>query len=153
MIKLNAQKSNTVKFEIDVSNGEENLKGHFRLVHENVEYGFPVHIFGNENKAQVVIPALEKIIPNLKKTAVLEARLEFTGNGDYICAWDSKAKIEIPRIQVNVKEDVDIKVSEEETGIVIETKVTAVKTDKENNFSVSDEAWEDAKKNSKKILL
>jgi hypothetical protein len=122
-------------------------------VHEGIEYGFPVHILGNKNTAQVIIPALEKVIPNLKKTAILEARLEFTGNGDYICPWNSKAKIEVPRIQVNVKEDVDIKVSEEETGIVIEKTIVTVKTDKENNFSVSDEAWEDAKKNSKKILL
>jgi hypothetical protein len=151
MIKLNAQKDNTVKFEIDVSDGED-LKGHFRLVHEGIEYGFPVHILGNKNTAQVVIPALEKVIPNLKKTAILEARLEFTGNGDYICPWNSKAKIEVPRIQVNVKEDVDIKVSEEETGIVIE-KIVTVRTDVDDNFSVSDEAWENAKKNPQKILL
>jgi hypothetical protein len=151
MIKLDAQKENTVKFEIDVANGED-LKGHFRLVHEGVEYGFPVHIFGNENKAQVVIPALDKIIPNLKKTAVLEARLEFTGNGDYICPWNSKAKIEIPRVQVNVKEGVKVS-QEEETGIITEKATVTVTTDIDDNFSVSDEAWEAAKKNPQKILL
>jgi hypothetical protein len=154
MIKLNAQKDNTVKFEIDVSNGE-GLEGHFRLVHEGVEYGFPVHIFGNRNKAEAIIPALEKIIPNLKKTAVLEARLEFTGNGDYICAWNSKAKVEVPRVQVKVDEEVVVseedpsdetpaaKLIDEEEEMDVDVVVST------GPFAVSDDAFAAAAEKTK----
>jgi hypothetical protein len=153
MIKLNAQKDNTVKFEIDVSNGED-LQGHFRLVHEGVEYGFPVHIFGNKNKAQVSIPALEKIIPNLKKTAILEARLEFVGNGEYICAWNSKAKVEIPRVQVKVDEEVIVSEKDPGDGSAA-AKVKVIEEDttecvvSTGPFAVSDDAFAAAAEKTK----
>ena len=103
MIKLNSQKRNTIKFQIDISDGE-NVDGRFRLVHEGIEYGFPVHIFGNGNKAEVVIPALNKIMPELKKGTVFEAKLEFVSGSDYDLAWSDKAEIEIPRVSVKVSE-------------------------------------------------
>jgi hypothetical protein len=103
MIKLNSNKRNTIKFQIDISDGE-NIDGRFRLVHEGIEYGFPVHIFGNGNKAEVVVPALNKIMPELKKGVVFEAKLEFVSEGDYICAWDGKVEMEVPKVQVKVQE-------------------------------------------------
>jgi len=151
MIKLDAQKDNTVKFEIDVSREGADLQGHFRLVHEGVEYGFPVHILGNRNKAEVIIPALENIIPNLTKDLVLEARLEFVGNGDYICAWDSKAKIEIPKVQVKVDEEVEVEIKDPVTkkakaaAKVIDEDTTEGVVISTGPFAVSDDAFAAAK--------
>ena len=149
-MKLNAHKECTLQFVIDIKSSGDEILGHFRLVHENVEYGFPVHIFGNKNKAQVIIPALEKIIPGLKKTTILEARLEFVGNGDYICAWDSKAKVEISRMQVKVDEEVEVSVKDPDTKkaakVIEEEEETGVVVVSTGPFAVSDDAFAAAAK-------
>lgn len=139
MIKLNSNKKNTIKFQIDISDGE-NVDGRFRLIHEGIEYGFPVHIFGNGNKAEVVIPALAKIMPDLKKGTVFEAKLEFVSGSDYDLAWSDKAEVEIPRVSVKVKEAV--KVSVDDVPVIHQSKSGFVAAPV---IEVSDEVWEKEK--------
>jgi hypothetical protein len=122
MIKLNASKQNKIKFQIDISDGE-NVDGRFRLMYENIEYGFPVHIFGNGDRAEIVIPALNKIIPGLKKGTIFEAKLEFVSGGDYDLAWSDKAEIEIPRVSVKVKEEVTVEQGDKGGGITEDVPV------------------------------
>jgi hypothetical protein len=155
MIKLNSNKKNTIKFQIDISDGE-NVDGRFRLMHEGIEYGFPVHIFGNGNKAEVVIPALAKIMPELKKGTIFEAKLEFVSGSDYDLAWADKAEIEVPRVSVKVKEEVKVSVEDEQI-LGCHLKVTDEKESPEMSVStpvieVSDDVWAKSKPRPVKAL-
>lgn len=150
MIKLNSHKDSTIQFDVDVKNvGGDNLRGYFRLMHENVEYGFPVNIDGR--RAKVIIPALNGVIANLTTESVLAARLEFIGGSDYVSAWEDEAQVHVPP---QVKK-VEIKVEQQEKlGVTISAanltepepkkKVTVV-APVVSNIEVSDAAWEAAK--------
>lgn len=146
MIKLNAHKDSVIQFEINIKNmSEKGLKGHFRLIHEKIEYGFPVKILGNKTKVQVTIPALNGIIADLTETAKFNAKLEFVGGGDYVQAWSDKAKINVlPKAKVMVQED-SVTVSEEEDKTL---SVSAMI----ENIEVSDETWATVKPRPKKKL-
>jgi hypothetical protein len=157
MIKLNSNKKNTIKFQIDISDGE-NVDGRFRLMHEGIEYGFPVHIFGNGNKAEVVIPALAKIMPELKKGTVFEAKLEFVSGSDYDLAWSDKAEVEIPRVSVKVAEAVKVSVEKDPHDGGIDKDVPVFHQSKSGTIvsapviEVSDEIWEQEKPRPVKSL-
>ena len=145
MIALNAHKDCTIQFDIDVKNmSPADLRGHFRLIHENIEYGFPVRILGNRNKAQVTIPALNGIIPNLTEADTFDARIEFVGGSDYVQAWADTAKINpSPKVEIEIKEATVISESEPES----KTETRGIVS----NIEVSDEIWKKAKPINKKV--
>ena len=133
MIKLNAHKSSTLQFNIDVKNIDpKDLRGYFRLVHDDIEYGFPVKILGNRNSAQVDIPALDVVICNLTTSSVMDAKLEFMGGRDYVIAWVDSAMVNIsPKVDMMVQEELE-KPRPEKPRPIIEAK----------NVEVSDSAWD-----------
>jgi hypothetical protein len=122
MIKLNAHKNSTIQFNVDVKNlGNETLKGFLRLVHEDIEYGFPVTMLGET--AKIVVPALTDIIPGLNKDSELEARLDFISDSEYVEAWTDTAILNMPSImeakaEVIGEEDegkLEVEISEEKS--------------------------------------
>jgi len=157
MIKLNSHKDSTIQFDIDVKNvGSGNLKGFFRLMHENVEYGFPVNIEGR--RAKVNIPALNGVIANLTTESILDASLEFIGGSDYVNAWNDTAQVHVPpqvkkvEIKVEQQEKLDVTISSANLNEESPTKKTVTNTPSISNIEVSDAAWEAAKPKVKREL-
>ena len=114
MIKLNSQKDSTIQFDVDVKNmGNGTLQGYFRLMHENVEYGFPVQI--NGRRAKIVIPALDNIISGLTEKSEVKSKLEFVGGSDYVKAFEDDVELRVPpkveKVQIVVKEKEKLAVS------------------------------------------
>lgn len=118
MIKLNSLKESTIQFDVDVKNmGDGNLTGFFRLLHENIEYGFPVNI--NGRRAKIKIPALSEVIKDLTNSKIT-AKLEFVGGSDYVEAFTDTVELHVPpnvEVKVAAKEKLDIGIS---TSITIE---------------------------------
>lgn len=148
MLKLMTNKDNIVRFDIDIQSAGDNITGYFRLIHENIEYGFPVKILGNRNKAEIKIPALNKILPSLTETT-LNAKLEFVGGNDYIEAWSDKIEVSTPRLSIKTE---GVQSSEEEgsptfwnhkNGTIVAAPV----------IEVSDEVWEKEKPRPKAKVL
>jgi hypothetical protein len=135
MIKLNGHKNSTISFDVDVKNlGREELKCYFRLVHEDIEYGFSVDLA--EGKAKVIIPPLKDILSNITEDTIIEARLEFVGGGDHVQAWNDKAKIFLPpEVNAIVKEEVDddklqVAISEVEDDKIVTAKAALIENEK-----------------------
>lgn len=114
-MKLKINESKTFEFEMDTNGCSwKDLQGHFRLVFENVEYGFPVKI--EEGVVKVDIPVFENILhegvmsslQDLKEISV-DARLDLIANNEaYINPWSGKIDIEIP-VSIKLTENKEAK--------------------------------------------
>jgi len=108
-IKLNEDK--VIKFNIDniVGSSMDNLKGYFRFVFEDIEYGFPVEF--DNNSISVKIPAFKtilngKLMESLSKHSEVrvKGRMDIIANNDtYVCPWMGDVDIEIP-VYINIQE-------------------------------------------------
>ena len=106
MIKLNVQRSKTIKFGVEVAGVEmRDLKGAVRIMHEGVEYGFPIKIM--DENIVVEIPALEKvIISELKHNQAIEAKLEIIADEIYSTPWADTIRVERPiKVEATIKEE------------------------------------------------
>lgn len=112
MINLNVQKSKQIKFGVEISGVHLNdIKGAVRIMHEGVEYGFPVKIL--DDKIFVEIPPLENvIISELNDNQYMQAKLEVIAGDVYLTPWEDNIKIEKPiKVEATIQEveEVDIK--------------------------------------------
>ena len=114
-MKLKINESKTFEFEMDTNGCSwKDLQGHFRLVFENIEYGFPVKV--EEGVVKVDVPVFENILhegvmsslQNLKEISV-DARLDLVANNEaYINPWSGKIDIEIP-VSIKLTENKEAK--------------------------------------------
>jgi hypothetical protein len=113
-IKLNENK--VIKFNIDniVGSSMDNLKGYFRFIFEDIEYGFPAEF--NNNSISVKIPAFKnilngKLMESLSKHSEVrvKGRMDIIANNDtYVCPWMGDVDIEIP-VSIKIQENEDKK--------------------------------------------
>jgi hypothetical protein len=105
MIKLNVQRSKQIKFGVEVAGVEmRDLKGAVRLIHEGIEYGFPIVIV--DDTITVEIPALEKIIKeDLKDNTPIEAKLEIIADDVFSTPWADTIRVERPiKVEATLQE-------------------------------------------------
>lgn len=121
-MKLKINESKTLEFEMDTSGCSwKELKGHFRLTLENVEYGFPVVI--DEGVVRVEIPIFKDVLNEGIKSSLykhkevtVKARLDMIANNEaYISPWNGEVDIEIP---------VSVKITEEKKKEKTSIKIT-----------------------------
>jgi hypothetical protein len=114
MIEIHSNKDKNIIFEVQVSGiNPKELSGHFRLMVDGIEYGFPAEI--SENSISVDVPALKSIINRpLRSGEKIKAKLELVGNDNYIPCWDDhvvvKSAVTVsekkkPMVKVITKED------------------------------------------------
>ena len=130
MIDIKSSAEERLTFAMDLkSASEKDVEVKFRLMHENVEYGFTGTIKGGE--IVVNLPALDTVIPSLKDKDVLTARLEAVANGDmYLKAWSDTIQIERPvHLKAAVKESATI-VDEKPALQVSSVKKTVIRESK-----------------------
>ena len=109
MIKLNSQRSKQIKFGVEVAGVQmRDLKGAIRLIHEGVDYGFPISII--DDTITVEIPALEKIIKeDLKDNTTIEAKLEIIADDVHSVPWSDTIRIERPiKVEATIQETEDV---------------------------------------------
>ena len=106
MINLNVQRSKQIKFGIEISGVQLNdIKGAVRLMHEGIEYGFPIKIF--DGKILVEIPPLENvIISELRDRERIGAKLEVIAGDIYLTPWEDDIVIEKPiKVEATIQEE------------------------------------------------
>lgn len=88
MIEIHSNKDKNIIFEVQVSGiNPKELSGHFRLMVDGIEYGFPAEI--SENSISVDVPALRSVINRqLRSGEKIKAKLELVGNDTYIPCWE-----------------------------------------------------------------
>lgn len=109
MINLNVQRSKQIKFGVEISGVQlQDIKGAVRIMHEGIEYGFPIKIL--DDKIFVEIPPLENvIISELKDSEYMNAKLEVIAGDVYLTPWEDNIKIEKPiKVEATIQEVEDI---------------------------------------------
>ena len=130
MIDIKSTAEERLTFAMDLkSASEKDVEVKFRLMHEDVEYGFT----GSKKGGEIVVnlPALDTVIPSLRDKDVLTARLEAVANGDmYLKAWSDTIQIERPvQLRAAVKESATI-VDEKPALQVSSVKKTVIRESK-----------------------
>lgn len=154
-IKVNIDKGKLITFDLDVQGlSEESLFGKFRVLINEVEYGFPTTI--SENQVEVYVPCLHEI---LKKdhSKFLNAKLEIFADNHFFIPWEGKldlletasvkAKIRktSPKVKTEIKdqdvnEDMEVIVDEpeEEVSLPKPTKKELKQEKFQNESSLTD---------------
>jgi hypothetical protein len=88
MIEIHNNKEKTIVFEVQLSGiTSKELSGHFRMIVDGIEYGFPAEI--SESSISVDVPSLKSIIHRpLRDGEKFKAKLELVGNENYMKPWD-----------------------------------------------------------------
>lgn len=96
MLKIDASKEQQLTFEVQIGGVQyDQISGYFRVVLNEVEYGFPAKI-GRES-ITVDLPQLNKIISTkIKESDEVDVRLDIIADGHYIAPWQDKASISNP---------------------------------------------------------
>ena len=92
-MEINSSKEKNLLFEVQLSGISPNdLFGHFRIVIDGIEYGFPAKI--SESAISVDIPRLKNIITRpLREGETFKAKLELVGNENHIPCWNGDVTI------------------------------------------------------------
>lgn len=124
MINLNVQKSKQIKFGVEISGVQlQDIKGAIRIMHEGIEYGFPIKII--DNKIVAEIPPLENvIISELTDSEYMNAKLELIAGDVYLTPWEDNIKIEKPiKVEATIQEVEDIDDVQEKKKPDIKTNI------------------------------
>lgn len=132
MIEIHSNKDKNIIFEVQVSGiNPKELSGHFRLMVDGIEYGFPAEI--TENSISVDVPALRSLINRpLRSGEKIKAKLELVGNDTYIPCWEdsvivkSAVMVEAKILEENNKVEKKkplVKVITKEKPIMKESKI------------------------------
>jgi len=102
MLALDTVEGKNLQFEVQIQGIQpDQLKGVLRFDIDGVEYGFPAKI--SEGSISVDLPPMSNIIQKrLKDGAIIEGRLEVTGNGIFTEAWNGEFEVKSP-LQIKAK--------------------------------------------------
>jgi hypothetical protein len=119
-MEINSNKEKNLVFEVQLTGISPNdLSGHFRIVVDGIEYGFPAKI--SESSISVDIPKLKHVISRpLREGENFKAKLELIGNENHIPCWDGDITIK-SSVMVEAKL-VDNEVSKKPVVKVVENK-------------------------------
>ena len=122
MLKINANAEKKLTFEVQLGGitDYENLRSYFRLVFNEVEYGFPARV--TSNSISLTLPPLNKVIGSgIKEGDEAEIRLEVIADGHYLTPWSDRAKLSNPLIvEAKIRDDNFIPNPALETRLVVE---------------------------------
>jgi hypothetical protein len=106
MLRLNVNEAKQLTFEVQIGgvHGEQ-IDSFFRIVFEDVEYGFPAKV-GRES-ITVDLPPLNQVVgKKIKEGDEAEVRLEIVADGHYLTPWSDRAKMSNPLvIEAKIKDD------------------------------------------------
>lgn len=106
MLRLNVNEAKQLTFEVQIGgvHGEQ-IDSFFRIVFEDVEYGFPAKV-GRES-ITVDLPPLNQVVgKKIKEGDEAEVRLEIIADGHYLTPWSDRAKMSNPLvIEAKIKDD------------------------------------------------
>jgi hypothetical protein len=93
MLELNTDKERIIEFEASLSGISPNdLSGHFRILVDGIEYGFPVNI--SESSIVASIPSLKNIVHRtLREGETFKSRLDVIGDDHYLNPWSGEIKV------------------------------------------------------------
>lgn len=102
----------------------QNLKFTFRIIIENIEYGFPCYLIGD--KVTVTIPPLSEIIVGEIQVGNYSSKLEVTGEDKYyLKPFDEKIKIKSePEVEITIEQSVEDK--EEQVIEELDLKMSSI---------------------------
>ena len=133
-IKVNIDKGKLITFDLDVQGLDESqLSGKFRVLINEVEYGFPTTI--SDRQVEVYVPCLHEILKKNKRE-FLKAKLEIFADSHFFIPWEGKlnliesatvkAKVKTsgPKVRTevkdqDVKEDLEVIVDEPEEEVTL----------------------------------
>lgn len=140
MLKLNANKEKELAFEIQIGGvtNFDQIESFFRIITDDVEYGFPCKV--TNNSVKVSLPPLNKVIAKrMREGDEVEIKLEVIVDGHYLIPWKDRAKISNPLvIEAKIRDNDFTKNPSFETNLISEDggeKQVAVVKEKEVDFS------------------
>jgi len=146
-MELKINESKILEFNTVIEGGKaDDLSGTFRIVIDNVEYGFPIKL--DDKKIQAKIPPLKDYVreENLRNVKNAFARLDIVAKGKLFTPWKEDVSLEIP---LEVKAEMtDMKGFLEEADNFIKISKVEEKAVKASKIKVDED--EDLKKGSKK---
>jgi hypothetical protein len=108
MLTINPNEEKTIGFVVEINGvGCDELYGHVRFSFDGVEYGFPVHIEGDEITATIK-PLNELFEGKLKNGTLLEARLDLASpkHNYYFNPWADEIQVKMPvSVEARIIED------------------------------------------------
>jgi hypothetical protein len=121
MLVINSNETKKLKFGVAISGVQpQDISGALRLEANGIEYGFPIKIV--DDKVEVEIPALEKLVTEIDNKTKYKVKLELIANETHLVPWKDVAQIKTP-IRVKVSENIEEEVKKVEK---IQVGVTAV---------------------------
>ena len=106
MLRLNVNEAKQLTFEVQIGGVHgDNIDSYFRIVFEDVEYGFPAKV-GRES-ITVDLPPLNQVVgKKIKEGDEAEVKLEIVADGHYLTPWSDRAKMSNPLvIEAKIKDD------------------------------------------------
>lgn len=106
MLRLNVNEAKQLTFEVQIGGVHgENIDSFFRIVFEDIEYGFPAKV-GRES-ITVDLPPLSKVVGRkIKEGDEAEVKLEIVADGHYLTPWSDRAKLSNPLvIEAKIRDD------------------------------------------------
>lgn len=152
-IKVDIDRGKLITFDLDVQGlDEKEMFGKFRVIINEVEYGFPTTI--TNKQVEVYVPCLHELLRK-DHSEFLKAKLEIFTDNRYFQPWEGKlnlieaasvkAKVKTagPKVTTEVKDDVN-----EEVEVIVdepEEEVTLPKIVKPKKSSKEDKITEETK--------
>jgi len=142
MLRLNITKEKQLTFEVQIGGvvDYDQVESFFRIVIEDVEYGFPCKVM--QDSITVTLPPLNKVIgKKIKEGDEADIKLEVIADGHYLTPWRDRAKLSNPLvIEAKIKDSSFVKRPQLETKLVVddggEKQITTVQ---EKEIDPSDE--------------
>lgn len=106
MLRLNVNEAKQLTFEVQIGGVHgENINSFFRIVFEDIEYGFPAKV-GRES-ITVDLPPLSQVVGRkIKEGDEVEVKLEIVADGHYLTPWSDRAKLSNPLvIEAKIRDD------------------------------------------------
>lgn len=136
MLRLNITKEKQLTFEVQIGGvvDYDQVKSFFRIVIEDVEYGFPCKV--TRDSIIVTLPPLNKVIgEEIKEGIEVDIKLEVIADGYYLIPWKDRAKLSQPLVvEAKIKDSSSMKKPKFETKLIVddgEEKQKAIIQEKE----------------------
>lgn len=100
MLEIKSSETKTIYFDLVVEGIEQDLlRGMFRILVDNIEYGFPCELVGD--KIKVSIPKLNDILKE-GTSGIFKSKLDIMGENLLLSPWEDSIEIKVePKVIAN----------------------------------------------------
>ncbi|MFW9871880.1 MAG: hypothetical protein ACFFG0_02175 [Candidatus Thorarchaeota archaeon] len=151
MLNINTTEGKEINFEVQIEGVSDlnQLKSFFRIVIDEIEYGFPCKVF-KENMG-VTIPPLDTVVgKKIKEGTEVEVKLEVVVDGTHLVPWHGTAKLSKPLvIEAKIKDPDSVEAPKVETKLITKDSKLKVIKEEKSTKSKKDMTIEEFKKNLK----